>query len=427
MKADVQFSWQKPQEDAFPELQRRLHSPPILGNFYESTDTEVHTNASGVGPGAMLIQKKHDLERVIAYASRSLSKAELDNSTRQKECLAVVWAITKFRWYLYGRPFEVDIDHHAPCWLANLRDPSGRLARWSLRLQEYDVTVVYKSGRRHTDADCLPRGPVNTFVPCDDDDDGAFLGPVSSDTFANDQRADPDLRGVLEYLEGKTDTPPKAFRRAISSLCLQILRLSHAVNRKTTAYHPQTNGLTGRLNKTLANMLTMYVDVGHETWDEVLPYVTFAYNSAPQETTQMTPFELVFARPASTMLDAMLPHIDDGSTNGDVADFLQRAQEARQLAGTRIKEQQHTDTRLYNLRRRDQLCAPGDRVMVWTPIRLRGLSEKLLRRYFGPYKIMRRLGPLVYEVVRDGVTKSQRRRSRPEVVHVTRLKKFFER
>lgn len=141
----------------------------------------------------------------------------------------------------------------------------------------------------------------------------------------------------------------------------------------------------------------------------------------------MTPFELVFGRPVTTMLDAMLPHVDDESIHTDVAGFLQRAEEARQLARTRIKEQQHTDARLYNLRRRHQEYTPGDRVMVWIPIRRRGLSEKLLRRYFGPYKVTRRLGPLVYEIVPDGITQSQRRRARPEIVHAVRLKKYFER
>ncbi|XP_072143635.1 uncharacterized protein [Dermacentor andersoni] len=174
-------------------------------------------------------------------------------------------------------------------------------------------------------------------------------------------------------------------------------------------------------------MLAMYIDVGHKTWDEVLPYVTFAYNTAPQETTQMTPFELVFGRQVATMLDAVLPHVEDDNIHADVAGFLQCAEEARQLARMRIKEQQNVDARLYNLRRRDQEYALGDRGMVWTPIRHRGLSEKLLRCYFGPYKITRRLGPLVYEVVPDGVTQSQRRRARPEMVHVARLKKFFER
>ncbi|XP_075526243.1 uncharacterized protein LOC142557938 [Dermacentor variabilis] len=174
-------------------------------------------------------------------------------------------------------------------------------------------------------------------------------------------------------------------------------------------------------------MLPMYVDVRHKTWDEVLPYVAFAYNTAPPETTQVTPFELVFGRQVATMLDVMLPHIEDDNIYADVAGFLQRAEEARQLARMRIKEQQNVDARLYNLRRRDQEYALSDRVIVWTPIRRRRLSEKLLRCYFGPYKITRRLGPLVYEVVPDGVTQSQRRRARPEMVHIERLKRFFKR
>ncbi|KAM7298120.1 DDE-type integrase/transposase/recombinase [Ixodes scapularis] len=79
----------------------------------------------------------------------------------------------------------------------------------------------------------------------------------------------------------------------MAQLTQEILRLSHTSHRRTTAYHPQTNGLTERLNKTIADMISMYVDVEHKTWDEVLPYVTFAYNTAVQETTGVTPFQLV--------------------------------------------------------------------------------------------------------------------------------------
>uniref|UniRef100_A0A224Z186 Tick transposon n=1 Tax=Rhipicephalus zambeziensis TaxID=60191 RepID=A0A224Z186_9ACAR len=65
-----------------------------------------------------------------------------------------------------------------------------------------------------------------------------------------------------------------------ADLTQAILRYSQTSHRRTTAYHPQTNGLTERLNKTIADMLAMYVDVEHKTWDAILPYVTFAYNTA---------------------------------------------------------------------------------------------------------------------------------------------------
>ncbi|KAK8771367.1 hypothetical protein V5799_025390 [Amblyomma americanum] len=214
-----------------------------------------------------------------------------------------------------------------------------------------------------------------------------------------------------------------AFTAELTQAILQYSQTSH---RRTTAYHPQTNGLTERLNKTLADMLSMYVDVEHKTWDAVLPYVTSAYNTAVQETTQITPFKLVYGRNPTTTLDAMLPNVTD-EENLDVATYLQRAEEARQLARLRIQNQQRTDSRHYNLRRRYVEYQPGDRVWVWTPIRRRGLSEKLLRRYFGPYKVIRRIGSLDYEVVPDGISHLQQRRARSEVVHVVRLKPFYGR
>lgn len=79
-------------------------------------------------------------------------------------------------------------------------------------------------------------------------------------------------------------------------------------------------------------MLFMYVEQNHKTWNEILPYATFAYNTALQETTRFTPFELVFGRPVTTTLDAMLPGHNDVVTGTDIDDFTQRAEEARQLA-----------------------------------------------------------------------------------------------
>ncbi|KAM7282076.1 DDE-type integrase/transposase/recombinase [Ixodes scapularis] len=187
----------------------------------------------------------------------------------------------------------------------------------------------------------------------------------------------------------------------MAQLTQEILRLSSTSHRQTTAHHPQTNELTERLNITFADMISMYVDVEHKTWDDLLPYVTFAYNTAVQETTGVTPFQLVHGRKVTTMLDAMLLHepADDGSHDPQVV--AQRAKEVRQLARLRIQDQQGVDATRYNFRRINVCFKHGDRVGPELP--------KLLKRYFGPYKVLRRLRDLNYEVMPDGIRTLSRR------------------
>ncbi|UYV75691.1 K02A2.6-like [Cordylochernes scorpioides] len=88
------------QKKAFEVLKTALISEPVLGHFDETADTHLHTDASGHSIGAVLRQIQGGKVRPIAYASRSLTKAENNYSTTEKECLAVVWSISKFRSYL---------------------------------------------------------------------------------------------------------------------------------------------------------------------------------------------------------------------------------------------------------------------------------------------------------------------------------------
>ena len=83
----------------------------------------------------------------VAYASRTLNSAELNYSTVEKECLAIVWACKHFRPYLLGRKFKVITDHKGLTLIFNVKDPTSRLLRWRLLLEEYDFEIKYKPGK----------------------------------------------------------------------------------------------------------------------------------------------------------------------------------------------------------------------------------------------------------------------------------------
>ena len=95
-------------------------------------------------------------ERVIAYASRTLSPRERRYSATEKEAFAVVFGVRHFRVYLLGRKFEMITDHSALC-LLHTMDPTGRLARWIMDLQEVQFEIKHKKGRLHSNADALSR------------------------------------------------------------------------------------------------------------------------------------------------------------------------------------------------------------------------------------------------------------------------------
>lgn len=208
LRQGARFEWAHDCETSFNQLNFLLTSQPILQHFNPCTPTELRTDASGIGIGAVLVQRYNQKEHVIAYASCTLSKPEGNYTVTEQECLALVFAVQRFRSYLYGRHFHVVTDHHSLCWLVNLRDQSGRLARWALRLQEYDFTILYKSGRKHSDTDCLSRMPLNKTV-CDAENFDhliALLAPLFPDktTFETEQRKDPRLSPLFAAARAPT-------------------------------------------------------------------------------------------------------------------------------------------------------------------------------------------------------------------------------
>jgi hypothetical protein len=132
----------------------KLQYPDFTKPFVLTTD------ASNETQGAILSQGPTGQDLPVAYASRTRINAEKNYSTTEKELWALVWGCKQYRQYLFGRKFSIVTDHKPLTWVFSVKDPSSRLLRWRLKLEEYDYHIVYKPGIRNTNADALNR--INT-------------------------------------------------------------------------------------------------------------------------------------------------------------------------------------------------------------------------------------------------------------------------
>ncbi|KAL1132388.1 hypothetical protein AAG570_010343 [Ranatra chinensis] len=128
---------------------------------------EVCTDASDVALGAVLSQQAKDGEYPLAFISRTLSKAECNYSTVEKELLAIVWAVEQLRPYLYGNTFTLFSDHKPLVWMESMAERSPKIARWKEALRNYDFVIKYREGKANVVADYLSR-PI--LIHCHDSD-----------------------------------------------------------------------------------------------------------------------------------------------------------------------------------------------------------------------------------------------------------------
>jgi len=123
LKDDFEFDWSKECESAFIELKSKLLSAPILKTFFPDKETIIQCDASGIGLGAVLLQRHDGNLHPIAFASRLLSKHEKNYSVTEVEALSVIFALDKFRSYCYGQDLEIQVDHHSLCSLLRTKQP----------------------------------------------------------------------------------------------------------------------------------------------------------------------------------------------------------------------------------------------------------------------------------------------------------------
>jgi hypothetical protein len=165
-KKAVQFNWGPEQQQAYDTLKRILTTPPLLSFYDPNKPIHVYTDASGFGVGAALLQPNEDgYEKPIAFASKTLNKAQTKYSTTEREFLAIYFALRTFHPYLYGRKFIIYTDHKPIIGIkfaSNTSKISSRLTTWALLLQEHDCIIKYNKGTQHAIVDGLSRLPLES-------------------------------------------------------------------------------------------------------------------------------------------------------------------------------------------------------------------------------------------------------------------------
>jgi hypothetical protein len=152
-----QLQWQEIHDKAFGYLKGILEKPPILHLPEFSKTFVVASDASDVGLGAILKQEHDGKMFPVIYASKKLLDREKNYSVIERECLAIVWAVDKFDFYLSGRYFEIETDHQPLIYISQNKMVNKRVMRWAMFLQEYRFRIIAVQGQKNHGPDYLSR------------------------------------------------------------------------------------------------------------------------------------------------------------------------------------------------------------------------------------------------------------------------------
>lgn len=204
-----------------------------------------------------------------------------------------------------------------------------------------------------------------------------------------------------------------------SDLYNQILEMADVKKIRTTAWRPQTDGLSEALNKTLLHLLKAYASEEEDEWDEKLNQITFAYNTTVQFTTGMTPFEALYGRKAKVPIDFFTEQPNEQTTNSTYNEDTLKWRDEFKRIYKQIEEE--TDAKVarqklnYDRKVRCNSYELGDFVMLLDKASSTQAKAKLKRAWIGPYKITKKINSALYEIKKTD-------RSKAKIVNVALLK-----
>ena len=213
LKDETPFQWSITQDTAFTRIKEMVTSDKVLIQYNQDLPIHLACDASPHGIGSVLSHVINGEERPIAYASRTLNKAETNYSQLDKEALAIVWSVKKFFNYLYGNKFVLITDHKPLKFIFGPKNgippmSAARLQRYALFLSSFDYNIEFRTGKTNLNADSLSRLPL-ALSSKDNDEEGDTLFykeivekcPISATGIAKESRTDPILSRVIFYVQ----------------------------------------------------------------------------------------------------------------------------------------------------------------------------------------------------------------------------------
>ena len=326
----------------------------------------------------MLLQGGH----TIAYFSEKLNGASLNYPIYDKELYALIRALQTWEHYLLSKEFVIHSDHESLKYLKGQHKLNKRHAKWMEFLEQFPYVIKYKNNKSNVVADALSRR--HTLF--------SKLGVqiLGFDHIPKMYVKDSEFSST--YVECM-DKFLSHFWKTLWS------RLGTKLNFSTSC-HPQTDGQTEVVNRSLSTMLRAILKGNHKSWDECLPHIEFAYNRVVHRTTKISPCEAVYGFNPLTPMDLLpLPTSFDFIHKEGVAksDFVKKMHEKIK---SQIQQQTERYAKYNNKGKREMIFEEGD--WVWLHLRKdrfpKQRKSKLSPRGDGPFKVLKRVNDNAYRL-----------------------------
>ncbi|KAG8478536.1 hypothetical protein CXB51_028289 [Gossypium anomalum] len=440
-KIEAILEWKPPRsQEAFEKLKKVLTEAPVLIQPESAKDFTVYSDTSHVGLGCVLMQEG----KVVAYASRQLKPHEGNYPTHDLELAAVIFALKIWRQYLYGESCVLYTDHKTQ------KELNLKKRRWRELLKDYDYSIEYHPGKANIVADALSRRAVSDlrakFARLSLYDDGSILAELQqvekgeTSEFGLNSEGWPGLkrevtefvgkcltcqqvkaehqlpsgllqpvkiplwkseRVTMDFVSRLPLTPTKkdsvwvVVDRLTKSAHFRPIRTDYSLQKLAKLYVAK---ISKRVIQILEDMLRGCVIDFQGSWEDYLPLAEFAYNNCYQASIRMAPYEALYGRMCRT--PSCWTELGKRQVLGPklVADIEDKVRIIRD----RLKEAANWQKSYADLKRREIKYSVADMVFLkispWKKILRFGKKGKLSSRFIGPYRVLKRVGPVAYQL-----------------------------